>query len=144
MADSTTDPCDLALARARVVLADVAPEIPADDVTHDATLEGLGLDTVSVWALATGLEKLAKVEIADSAICEAKTIGDLAELAISDAAVPEFPSADDGAGDEEGEPAAESVDGADEPQDAADATAEPDSADDLAAAAAELAKLFNS
>lgn len=79
------DKDDLALARARVVLADVAPEIPESEVVPSARLvEDLGLDVVSVWALAAGLEKLAKVEILDNDICSATTLKDLLDHALTD------------------------------------------------------------
>ncbi|QOR46404.1 hypothetical protein [Trueperella pecoris] len=76
---------DLALARARVLLSDIAPEIPEADIVAEANLtDDLRLDLVSVWALANGLEKLAKVEILDADICAARTLGDLLEHALTD------------------------------------------------------------
>ncbi|AHU90376.1 hypothetical protein V3M78_09035 [Trueperella pyogenes] len=76
---------DLALARARVVLADIAPEIPDSEIVPDARLvDDLKLDLVSIWALATGLEKLAKVEILDADICSATTLGDLLAHALTE------------------------------------------------------------
>ncbi|QOR48473.1 hypothetical protein INS90_04195 [Trueperella pecoris] len=76
---------DLALARARVLLADIAPEIPEADIVPEASLtDDLRLDLVSVWALANGLEKLAKVEILDADICAARTLGELLEHALTD------------------------------------------------------------
>lgn len=76
---------DLALARARVLLADIAPEIPEAEIVPEAELRGdLGLDVVSIWALAVGLEKMAKVEINDSHISTATTLASLLERALSD------------------------------------------------------------
>lgn len=76
---------DLALARARVLLADIAPEIPEAQIVPEAQLRGdLGLDVVSIWALAVGLEKMARVEINDSHICAATTLAVLLEHALSD------------------------------------------------------------
>lgn len=79
------DQHDLALARARVLLAEISPEIPEDEIVPDAHVaDDLGLDLVSLWAFATGLEKLAKVEINDADIIATTTLGSLLEHALSD------------------------------------------------------------
>ena len=79
------DQHDLALARARVLLAEIAPEIPEDEIIPGAHVaDDLGLDLVSVWALATGLEKMAKVEINDADIAAATSLGSLLNHALSD------------------------------------------------------------
>lgn len=79
------DQHDLALARARVLLAEIAPEIPEDEIIPGAHVaDDLGLDLVSLWALATGLEKMAKVDIKDADIIATTTLGSLLEHALSD------------------------------------------------------------
>lgn len=79
---------DLALARARVLLAQIAPEIPEEDIVPQAHLvDDLGLDAVSIWALAAGLEKMAKVEINDADITASTTVASLLEHALSDVPV---------------------------------------------------------
>ncbi len=136
---------DLALARARVVLADIAPEIPQTEIVADARLrEDLELDLVSTWALATGLEKLAKVPIDDADICAATTLGDLLSHALTD--VPADYTGQVGDLEREGEaaqPDAGCETGADDVVEPAqeDASGE-DDAEDLAAAMEDLANLF--
>lgn len=79
------DQHDLALARARVLLAEIAPEIPEDEIIPGAHVaDDLGLDLVSLWALATGMEKMAKVDIKDADIIATTTLGSLLEHALSD------------------------------------------------------------
>lgn len=79
------DQHDLALARARVLLAEISPEIPEDEIVPDAHVaDDLGLDLVSLWALATGMEKMAKVDIKDADIIATTTLGSLLEHALSD------------------------------------------------------------
>ncbi|QJC21641.1 hypothetical protein [Arcanobacterium buesumense] len=74
-------PQDLALARIRVALDEIAPEIPDAEIVPQARLiDDLHLDEVSVWALVTNLEMLAKKHIADALIHQAHTVNDLIEL----------------------------------------------------------------
>ncbi|VEI12564.1 acyl carrier protein [Trueperella bialowiezensis] len=143
---------DLALARTRVLLADIAPEIPEAEIVPEARMEAdLGLDVVSIWALATGLEKLAKVEIVDAAIAEATTIGDLMEHALSDVPL-DYEMVDDGEGtDSTGGDDQLADGGAASGEQASGECADGEIADDelidgedLDAALADLANLFNS
>lgn len=114
-AHSETDPRDLALARIRVALADIAPEIPEDDIVPSASLrDDLRLDEVSVWALVTNLESLAKVRIRDADAEAARSVDDMIDLAVGDTDVSPKP-----------------------------AKAEEASDDDVMAAASDLASLFN-
>lgn len=71
-----TDPADLALARIRVALDDIAPEIPDEEIVPDAHLVNtLRLDTVSIWSLGTALETLAKTRLTDAQIRAWDTVG---------------------------------------------------------------------
>ncbi|MBM7825561.1 acyl carrier protein [Arcanobacterium pluranimalium] len=80
MSISLDDEQQLALARFRVALADVAPEIPATEADYTSNLrDELGLDTVSIWAIATQLERLAKINILDDDVCAATTVAQLCE-----------------------------------------------------------------
>ncbi|MFP7696021.1 acyl carrier protein [Trueperella sp. LYQ143] len=72
---------DLALARIRVVLAELAPEIPADEIIPAADLyDDLGLDQLSVWALGVGCEKIAHIAINDADMCALRTVAQLCRL----------------------------------------------------------------
>lgn len=63
---------------ARDILAGLAPEIPPDEITDDADLEGdLRLDPLTKYALAFQLERSLKIQIPDSRIEEARTIAEL-------------------------------------------------------------------
>ncbi|MFC5369957.1 hypothetical protein [Arcanobacterium bovis] len=80
MGISLDDEQQLALARFRVALADIAPEIPETEANYPTALrEELGLDTVSIWAIATQLERLAKVDLNDDLICQATHVSQLCE-----------------------------------------------------------------
>lgn len=75
-----TDEQQLALARFHVALAEVAPEISSNEASYDADLRNsLALDTVSIWAIATSLERLSKKDIPDTLICNASRVSDLCE-----------------------------------------------------------------
>ncbi|WP_124054970.1 hypothetical protein [Arcanobacterium ihumii] len=75
-----TDEQQLALARFHVALAEVAPEISSSEASYDTDLRNsLALDTVSIWAIATSLERLSKKEIPDTLICNASRVSDLCE-----------------------------------------------------------------
>lgn len=144
------DQHDLALARARVLLAQIAPEIPGDEIVPDADLtDDLGLDLVSIWALATGLEKMAKVEINDADIAAATSLGSLLDHALSDVPL-EYQQADEGSGaasDDSKSDAGKSDAGnhADEAGTSDDAPDEDDDTpENLQSALEDLADLFNS
>ena len=144
------DQHDLALARARVLLAQIAPEIPGDEIVPDADLtDDLGLDLVSIWALATGLEKMAKVEINDADIAAATSLGSLLNHALSDVPL-EYQQADEGSGaasDDSKSDAGKSDAGnhADEAATSDDAPDEDDATPvNLQSALEDLADLFNS
>lgn len=129
-------PKDVALARTRVALAELAPEIPENEIIYSADLRtDLYLDELTVWALAANLEKLAKVQIADADIAAARTVNDLCELAISDVPFTDAPPA--AASSPASAPASESA------MLAAYSSEEDDEPADVMAAAADLAKLFN-
>ncbi|MFY9262831.1 MAG: acyl carrier protein [Actinomycetaceae bacterium] len=90
---SDADPCDIALAYIRVELAEIAPEIASEEIIPSAVLRnGLGLDELSVWALAVALEKSLKTEFVDQAISGLRTVADLVDLVLSEpnAAIPHF------------------------------------------------------
>lgn len=68
---STTD-------MAREILAGLAPEIPADEITLDADMvDGLRLDPLTIHALAFSLERALKISIPDARIAAARAINDL-------------------------------------------------------------------
>lgn len=80
-----TNPQDLALARIRVALSDIAPEIPEDEIVPEShLLEDLQLDEVSVWALATNVESLARVRLKDADILTCEKVSDLMALIVGD------------------------------------------------------------
>lgn len=162
---------DVALARTRVVLAEIAPEIPETEVIPSADLrEDLRLDELTIWALAVGLEKLAKVQMDDDAIEAARTVADVVKLAESDipadymdlavstasegaeTSAAEGAGGTEGTGTAEGTPAAQGTESG--AQGEANATtgsqsesAEPDGSaqeESLADAMADLANFFNS
>lgn len=146
------DQHDLALARARVLLAQIAPEIPGDEIVPDADLtDDLGLDLVSVWALATGLEKMAKVEINDADIAAATSLGSLLNHALSDVPL-EYQQADEGSGaasdDSKSDAGKSDAEAATSDDEAATSDDAPDEDDDtpenLQSALEDLADLFNS
>lgn len=63
---------------ARDILATLAPEIPAGEITEEANLvEDLRLDPVTKFALAVQLERALKISIPDSRTEQAATIPDL-------------------------------------------------------------------
>lgn len=62
---------------AREILAELAPEIDADEITETANLDELGLDRVTRFALGVGLERGLKIEIPDERIITAATIGEM-------------------------------------------------------------------
>ena len=64
----------------RQILSEIAPEIPEAEITPDATFAELGLDDVSIWALATSMERVAKVQFKDADIGAATGIADLLAL----------------------------------------------------------------
>lgn len=144
------DQHDLALARARVLLAQIAPEIPGDEIVPDADLtDDLGLDLVSIWALATGLEKMAKVEINDADIAAATSLGSLLNHALSDVPL-DYLQADEGSGaasydsksDDSKSDAGNHADEAATSDDAPDE--DDDTPENLQSALEDLADLFNS
>ncbi|WP_394263333.1 phosphopantetheine-binding protein [Trueperella sp.] len=144
------DQHDLALARARVLLAQIAPEIPGDEIVPGADLtDDLGLDLVSVWALATGLEKMAKVEINDADIAAATSLGSLLNHALSDVPL-EYQQADEGSGaaSDDSKSDAGKSDAGNHADEAATSDDAPDEDDDtpenLQSALEDLADLFNS
>lgn len=144
------DQHDLALARARVLLAQIAPEIPGDEIVPDADLtDDLGLDLVSVWALATGLEKMAKVEINDADIAAATSLGSLLNHALSDVPL-EYQQADEGSGaaSDDSKSDDSKSDAGNHADEAATSDDAPDEDDDtpenLQSALEDLADLFNS
>lgn len=144
------DQHDLALARARVLLAQIAPEIPGDEIVPDADLtDDLGLDLVSIWALATGLEKMAKVEINDADIAAATSLGSLLNHALSDVPL-EYQQADEGSGaaSDDSKSDAGKSDAGNHADEAATSDDAPDEDDDtpenLQSALEDLADLFNS
>lgn len=144
------DQHDLALARARVLLAQIAPEIPGDEIVPGADLtDDLGLDLVSIWALATGLEKMAKVEINDADIAAATSLGSLLNHALSDVPL-EYQQADEGSGaaSDDSKSDAGKSDAGNHADEAATSDDAPDEDDDtpenLQSALEDLADLFNS
>ena len=144
------DQHDLALARARVLLAEIAPEIPEDEIIPGAHVaDDLGLDLVSVWALATGLEKMAKVEINDADIAAATSLGSLLNHALSDVPL-EYQQADEGSGaaSDDSKSDAGKSDAGNHADEAATSDDAPDEDDDtpenLQSALEDLADLFNS
>ena len=142
------DQHDLALARARVLLAQIAPEIPGDEIVPDADLtDDLGLDLVSIWALATGLEKMAKVEINDADIAAATSLGSLLDHALSDVPL-EYQQADERAASDDSKSDAGKRDAGNRTDEAATSDDAPDEDDDtpenLQSALEDLADLFNS
>ena len=144
------DQHDLALARARVLLAEIAPEIPEDEIIPGAHVaDDLGLDLVSVWALATGLEKMAKVEINDADIAAATSLGSLLNQALSDVPL-EYQQADEGSGaaSDDSKSDAGKSDAGNHADEAATSDDAPDEDDDtpenLQSALEDLADLFNS
>lgn len=144
------DQHDLALARARVLLAQIAPEIPGDEIVPDADLtDDLGLDLVSIWALATGLEKMAKVEINDADIAAATSLGSLLNHALSDVPL-EYQQADEGSGaaSDDSKSDDSKSDAGNHADEAATSDDAPDEDDDtpenLQSALEDLADLFNS
>lgn len=144
------DQHDLALARARVLLAQIAPEIPGDEIVPDADLtDDLGLDLVSIWALATGLEKMAKVEINDADIAAATSLGSLLNHALSDVPL-EYQQADEGSGaaSDDSKSDDSKCDAGNHADEAATSDDAPDEDDDtpenLQSALEDLADLFNS
>lgn len=73
------------LEQVRSLLATIAPEIDPSEIIPEASITGdLRLDTVSRFALAVGLERETKKTVADEAVCEAETIGDLMALFAED------------------------------------------------------------
>ena len=133
---------DLALARARVVLADVAPEIPTSEIAPGARLsEDLELDQVSIWALAAGLEKLAKVQINDADICASTTLDDLLAHVLTDLPADYAEEVGLAGGAEPDETEAGGGAGADGVVENAQEDAA-DDAEDLAAAMEDMANLF--
>lgn len=144
------DQHDLALARARVLLAEIAPEIPEDEIIPGAHVaDDLGLDLVSVWALATGLEKMAKVEINDADIAAATSLGSLLNHALSDVPL-EYQQADEGSGaaSDDSKSDDSKSDAGNHADEAATSDDAPDEDDDtpenLQSALEDLADLFNS
>lgn len=76
-----SDPRDLALARIRVALATVAPEIAEDEVVPAASIDDdLKLDLVSRWSMMRELELMTKSRLADEDIRNARTIADVMAL----------------------------------------------------------------
>lgn len=144
------DQHDLALARARVLLAEIAPEIPEDEIIPGAHVaDDLGLDLVSLWALATGLEKMAKVDIKDADIIATTTLGSLLNHALSDVPL-EYQQADEGSGaaSDDSKSDAGKSDAGNHADEAATSDDAPDEDDDtpenLQSALEDLADLFNS
>ena len=144
------DQHDLALARARVLLAQIAPEIPGDEIVPDADLtDDLGLDLVSIWALATGLEKMAKVEINDADIVAATSLRSLLNHALSDVPL-EYQQVDEGSGaaSDDSKSDDSKSDAGNHADEAATNDHAPDEDDDtpenLQSALEDLADLFNS
>lgn len=131
-------PEDLALARIRVALDDIAPEIPEDEIHPQARLhEDLRLDTVSIWALAVNLEKLARIEIPDVSISSATTIDDFISIAMT-STYNDTIATSDGSSDKDDKNAPKVTnDTHNDPQ------ADAQDAENLTAAAADLAAFFN-
>lgn len=74
-------PEQVALAQIRVSLADIAPEIPEQEIVPDARIfEDLRLDLVTKWALAVELERITKSELLDREIHAAATVSDFIQL----------------------------------------------------------------
>lgn len=137
------DQHNLALARARVLLKDIAPELPEDEIVSDAGLaEDLGLDIVSIWALAHGLEKMAKVEINDADISSATTLGNLLEHALSDVPI-EFQQIDELESTYDDGGSALSDDAVAESTSTSELSDDDDSPENLQSALEDLADLFN-
>ncbi|MDO5025607.1 MAG: phosphopantetheine-binding protein [Trueperella sp.] len=136
-------PKDVALARTRVALAELAPEVPETEIIFSAGLRTeLGLDELTIWALAANLEKLAKVQIADADIAAVNTVSELCELAISDVPFTAEPVTDP---PQETTPGAAPAPASNAETNAATVTdsAADGETTDVMAAAADLAKLFN-
>ena len=65
---------------AREILAGLAPEIAAEEITEHAELaRDLRLDPLTRYALAFQLERALKIHIPDSRIANAGTLADLVE-----------------------------------------------------------------
>ncbi|MCI7552254.1 MAG: hypothetical protein PUK40_02190 [Actinomycetaceae bacterium] len=128
----------LALARIRTLLAHIAPEIPEDEIVLNARLrEDLRLDTVSIWALATQLEALARVEITDHDIRAATDIESLCTLALTEVPADLRNKRNDSA-------PASSVNRESEDDDHRESSGSgAQTSEDLASAAADLAAFFN-
>ncbi len=56
-------------------------DIPADEVTRDATFEGLGLDSLDVVDLTLALEEKTGITLEDDELEEVVTVGDAVDLA---------------------------------------------------------------
>ena len=71
---------DEIVTKAREILTTLAPEIPGEELTWEADLKAdLGLDDVSIFVLATGLEREMGRQIPDTQICAAHTLADLSQ-----------------------------------------------------------------
>lgn len=58
-------------------------DIPADEVTRDATFEGLGLDSLDVVDLTLALEEKTGITLDDDELEEVVSVGDAVDLADS-------------------------------------------------------------
>lgn len=58
-------------------------DIPADEVTRDATFEALGLDSLDVVDLTLALEEKTGITLEDDELEDVVTVGDAVDLAAS-------------------------------------------------------------
>ncbi|WP_238445954.1 acyl carrier protein [Salsipaludibacter albus] len=58
-------------------------DIPADEVTRDASFEGLGLDSLDVVDLTLALEEKTGITLEDDELEDVVTVGDAVDLAAS-------------------------------------------------------------
>ncbi len=58
-------------------------DIPADEVTRDATFEGLGLDSLDVVDLTLALEEKTGITLEDDELEDVVSVGDAVDLADS-------------------------------------------------------------
>jgi acyl carrier protein len=58
-------------------------DIPEDEVTRDATFEGLGLDSLDVVDLTLALEEKTGITLEDDELEDVVTVGDAVDLAES-------------------------------------------------------------
>ncbi|MGV9184212.1 acyl carrier protein [Arcanobacterium canis] len=80
---------DQAMSRVHLAFKQSAPEIEDAELIPEARLaEDLGLDTLAHWQVASAIERIARVELLDSQIDRAITVGDFVALAVSDAPLP--------------------------------------------------------